>query len=159
MDFFFAQRSLNVLCKRVYQFVRLYTLWFKQYDKTWSDQNDLKQVFSWSNPFIKRVKRNLLRSMRKTASQLGISRSSMHKIFKNYLWLTAHKNQSRQLLSAASKHKRHDRSKRMLTEIRPTRRFSQWMKLPTRRIIASMYVMQGICLKVVVPIYSISNPL
>lgn len=66
---------------------------------------------------MKRVMRNPRRSMRKTASQLGISRSSMHRIFKNYLRLTVYNNQSRQLLSAASKQKRHDRGKRMLAEM------------------------------------------
>lgn len=66
---------------------------------------------------MKRVKRNPRRSMRKTANELGISRTSMHRIFKKDLRLTAYKKQSRQLLSAATKQKRHDRGKKMLAEM------------------------------------------
>lgn len=66
---------------------------------------------------MKRVKRNPRRSMRKTANELGISRTSMHRIFKKDLRLTANKKQSRQLLSAATKQKRHDRGKKMLAEM------------------------------------------
>ena len=45
---------------------------------------------------------NPRRSMRKAASQLGIPRSSMRRIYKKDIRLTAYKTQSRQLLSAAS---------------------------------------------------------
>ena len=41
---------------------------------------------------MKRVERNPRRSVRKTESLLGISRSSMHRIYKNDLRLTVYKN-------------------------------------------------------------------
>ena len=41
----------------------------------------------------------------------------MHRIFKNDLKSTAKKEQSRHLLAAASKQKRHDRSRNMLAEM------------------------------------------
>lgn len=65
----------------------------------------------------KRVQRNPRRSMRKTARELGISKSSMHRVFKDDLGLTAYKKQPKQLISAASKKKRLDRGKVMLEEI------------------------------------------
>ena len=60
----------------------------------------------------------VMKRVKKTANQVGISKSSMHKIFFNYLRFTAYKKQSRQLV--ASKQKRHNRGKKMLAEIQST---------------------------------------
>uniref|UniRef100_A0A3P8TI71 Paired domain-containing protein n=1 Tax=Amphiprion percula TaxID=161767 RepID=A0A3P8TI71_AMPPE len=65
----------------------------------------------------KRVQRNPRRSMRATAKEVNISRTSLRRIVKQDLGLKALKMQHRQLISAASKKKRLDRGKMMLQEI------------------------------------------
>ena len=117
---------------------------------------------------MKWVMINLHRTMSKKTSKLEISRSSVHNIFKHYLRLTAYKEQSILLLSLASKQKRYDRGNEMLAEMqRDVDHIFIWSdeKILTveavthTRIIDWMHVMQGICLKVVVPIYAIWNHL
>ena len=61
-----------------------------------------------------RVRRNPERSMRQMAKQLQISQSSLGRITKDYLNLTAYKKNPAQLLSQASKQKRKDRCKDLL---------------------------------------------
>ena len=122
---------------------------------------------------MKQVKRNPRRSTRKTASQLSILKSSMHKIFKNGLRLSTYNKQSRKVSFSSFQVKRHDRAIRILAGLvswsmqsastmsssGPTKRSSHWRHLPTRRMIDCMYVMQVICLKVIVPIYAVWNQL
>ena len=58
--------------------------------------------------------------MRKTAKELGISKASMHKVFKDDLEPTAYKKQSKQLKSEALIKKRVERRKLILEEIKRT---------------------------------------
>ena len=112
---------------------------------------------------MKRVKQNPRRSMRKTASQLEISRSSMHKICKNDLMLTAYKKAiqdsyfhqlpSRNGKTEAKRCWRMCSAPSTMSFYSPMIRSSLWRQLPSRRMMDCMHVMQKICLKVVVPIY------
>ena len=66
------------------------------------------------------MKQNPRRNMRKTAKKLVILISSMNRVFKDVLRLTAYKKQSEKLISEASKKKRLDRGKFLLEEIKRT---------------------------------------
>ena len=110
-------KQLDVCRKTVYNIWKQYTETATTSSKPIPGRKRSIRTKAIVQAVMKRVKRNPRRSMRKTASQLGISRSSMHRIFKNDLGLTAYKKQPRQLLSAASKQKRHDRGKMMLAEM------------------------------------------
>uniref|UniRef100_A0A0L8GWD5 Uncharacterized protein n=1 Tax=Octopus bimaculoides TaxID=37653 RepID=A0A0L8GWD5_OCTBM len=67
--------------------------------------------------FFIRMNPNPRRITRKTAKALDISKSSMYRIFKEHLKLTAYKKQPRQLISAASNKKWLVRGKTMLAQI------------------------------------------
>ena len=86
----------------------VFNVW-KQYTETVTTSN--KPIPGWRRSIrtkpivqavIKREKRNPRRSMRKTASRLRISRSSIRRIFKNDQRLTAYRDQPIHLLPAAS---------------------------------------------------------
>ena len=96
--------------------------------------NDIQRLIQLQQPYIpgrkrsirnklivqsvmKRLKLSPRRCTNKTASQIGISRSSKQKILIYDLRLTVYNKQSRQLISAAFKQKRHDKSKMMSAEM------------------------------------------
>ena len=81
-----------------------------------------------------------------------ISRFQDHlctKIFRKEFRFTAHKKQSRQFFSAASEQKRHDWGKSILVKMQRTVDHVFHLVRPTE---GTLQGMQGICLKVVVPI-------
>ena len=94
-------------------------------ETTYRDCYNIQQAHSWSKAFDS-YKTNrasgyeaseakyLQEESSKSAQDFN---SSMHRIFKNDLRLTAYIEQSRQLLSVASKQKRHDCGKSMLAEM------------------------------------------
>ena len=151
----------------------IFNVW-KQYTETATTSS--KPIAGWrrsirTKPIVqavmKRVKRNPRRSMRKTASRLRISRSSIHRIFKNDQRLTAYREQQRHLLPAAFKQKRHDKGNRMLAEMQCTvdhvfiwfdeKIFTVEAVTNTQNDWLCMRVMQGICMKVVVSICAVWN--
>jgi transposase len=110
-------KQLDVCRKTVFNVWKRYTETATTSSKPIHGRKRLIRTKHIVQAVMKRVKRYPRRSMKKTASHLGIARSSMLRIFKNDLRLSAYKKQSRQLISAASKQKQHDRGKIMLAEM------------------------------------------
>ena len=101
-------------------------------------------------PFVKRVKRNPRRSMRKIASQLGISRSSMYRIYKNDLRMTAYKNNSHSYYQPLSSRNDMTEAKRCwqrwstpsaMSSSGPMGRSSKRRHLPTHRMIECIHLL------------------
>ena len=112
-----------------------------------------------TRPIVQAVmKRNPRRSMRKIASQLVISRSSMHRIFKDDLKAYSIKKDFRQLLSAVSKRNTMTGTKgcwQRCSHLVRREDLPQNRQLPTRRMLNCMHVMQGVCLNLVILIHAV----